>query len=953
MSNNWDENDLDKSPENHGEADSQPRLPWRPLSEESEYTDSRIPPVPTGSDSGESQSSEPPLSATERARRQFPSRRASRSPESAPVAPETPAAPPAPVEDSKVEILRPIEAEEEDVPEVPTPIRRSRLHPQPEETESAESAAVNQSNEFLIQEPEAKTELNYMTEVQTETESVATTIPSPEPEAESMAVFAAGATAATVPLPEGVEEWQEAISPDFDDETLLIDDVEPVEPTLVQHAAWASIPGTEGSSPSALNPAGAENENLEGEAVAKAKPKPKRPWWKRTLIWLAWIILAGIILGAIFFMISYLVIKVPPVDDAVRLQRTAVTYDDGTTEIGSLSEIDRTIIDPAILPEYVGKAVVASEDRSFYENSGIDLKGIARAFWNNIRGNPRQGGSTLTQQYVENYYKGSTAGYTGKYREVILALKINQSQSKEEILGNYLNTIYFGRRAYGIEAASQAYFGKSAKDLTISESALLSGIIPAPSAWDPAKNREKAEQRWTRVINLMAEDGYITQAQKNEAKFPEFLEKSPLSRRSGNSGYILDQVTAELKEKAGMNASDLAASGYTIVTTLNQPRMEAMEQTIKEMPAGSPNLRVGMISVDNKTGSIIAEYAGADYNKSQRNTVTEDILQAGSTFKPFTLLAAYESGEYNNRTIVDGSSPASFPGGYRPSNYGGVSYGKVPLRRALALSMNTAFLRVNDKIGPDKTKEMAIRLGIPRDTLGLDDNLSNSLGSASPHLINLAQAFATIGNYGKQVDVHLVREVRSPNGEIVYTEPTAGEQVVEANLAKHALDAMQDVVKRSGSAGGAMIRGYQIAGKTGTSSDNKSALFVGIIPQWTTVIGLYQVGADGSSESLSPIGNFREITGGSIPAITWRQYMVRALNGIEAEKFEKPERMENEISEKSHTEEAIPYETPETDPAAPAPEETKNNKTNKGSKSSGGKNNAAKTPEAKKTVEKP
>ncbi|MBV7363151.1 transglycosylase domain-containing protein [Actinomycetaceae bacterium TAE3-ERU4] len=645
----------------------------------------------------------------------------------------------------------------------------------------------------------------------------------------------------------------------------------------------------------------------------------KRPWGKRILWGLLWLSLIGIILAGIIFIASFYLIKVPSVDEAVRAQRSVVYYADGKEEIGSLSRVNRRIIDTTKIPKYVGLAVVASEDRTFFENNGVDLKGIARAFWNNLRGGKRQGASTLTQQYVENYYTGSRGGYIGKYREAILALKINQTQTKQEILNNYLNTIYFGRSAYGIEAAARAYFDKSAKDLTVSEAAMIAGIIPAPSSWDPAKNRPQAERRWERVIKLMAEDGWITPQQKQEAKFPKFIEKTTFVQRAGNSGYLLDQVSAEAVKDAGMDKEDLKNGGYRIVTTVVKARQDEMEQTIKDMPKGaSPNLHVGMISVDNATGGILAEYPGSDYAKSQRNIVTEDTLHPGSTFKPFTLMAALEEGKTIYNTY-SGSSPASFPGlpNWHPSNFGGISYGRVTLRKATALSINTAYLRLNYDLGASKTKDMAINMGIPADTVGLDDALSNTLGTCSVHLIDLAQAYTTLANYGSQRPVHIIREIRDSNNKVVYSAPTKRQQVLDPNIAKNVLIAMGDVVAY-GSGENAQIRGWRPAGKTGTSNDNKSAVFVGLVPQVTTVVGMFQTGKNGAEDTITPFGGYREITGGSIPSELWKDYMDKALKDLTPERFERPQR--TVASFDNDTAPAQEKESPEETPEKPKQE---------------------------------
>ena len=219
------------------------------------------------------------------------------------------------------------------------------------------------------------------------------------------------------------------------------------------------------------------------------------------------VFLLGVLSTIGAFMWAYNTIKVPKPSEFALAQSSTVYYADGTTEMGKFAEINRQSVDASTLPDYVGNAVVASEDRSFYSNKGVDPKGIARALINNLRGGDTQGASTLTQQYVKNYYVDTTSSYSGKFKQAIMAIKIDREKPKKEILGDYLNTVYYGRGAYGIEAASQAFFGHPAKDMSPSEAALLAGILPSPSAWDPAENPKKAEERWGRVLQFMLDDG--------------------------------------------------------------------------------------------------------------------------------------------------------------------------------------------------------------------------------------------------------------------------------------------------------------------------------------------------------------------------------------------------------------------------------------------------------------
>ena len=275
------------------------------------------------------------------------------------------------------------------------------------------------------------------------------------------------------------------------------------------------------------------------------------------------------------FIIAYNTVKVPEPSEFAQAQSTTVFYADGTTEMGTFAEINRTIIDTTTIPDYIGNAVVASEDRTFYTNNGVDPKGIVRALWNNLRGGDRQGASTLTQQYIKNYYVDTTSSYLGKFQQAIMAIKIDRELSKKQILGSYLNTVYFGRGAYGIEAASQAYFGHSAAQMTVSEAALLAGILPAPSAWDPAIDAGQAQTRFQRVLGYMLEDGYITRAQYDEASMPTTITPESNELYAGPNGYLLQMVRQELIDKAGLSGEQIDTGGYNITTTINKADQEA------------------------------------------------------------------------------------------------------------------------------------------------------------------------------------------------------------------------------------------------------------------------------------------------------------------------------------------------------------------------------------------
>ena len=448
-----------------------------------------------------------------------------------------------------------------------------------------------------------------------------------------------------------------------------------------------------------------------GSKGPKAKGRKKHLILKWTLGIIGLFLAVGI--GAFAYL--YATIEIPQPETIALAEKTSVYYADGKTKIGTFAEQNREIIDCSVLPKYVGQAVVASENRTFYTDRGIDLKGIARALINNVTKGTRQGGSTITQQYAERYYLGETTTYMGKLKEAILAVKIAQTQDKDTVLCNYLNTIYLGRSAYGIQAAAQAYFGKDAKDLTVPEAAMLAGIIPSPSNWDPAVNAKQAKSRFERVINIMKEDGYITAKQAREATMPETVTNAQQNIYEGPNGYLLQMVRSELINSKAFTQDDLDTGGYTIVTTIDKSKQDLMYQTASPTKgnAGMPDgVQTGGLSVNVKDGSIISLYAGEDYLKKQLNNVTDATYEVGSTMKPFTLLSTVQTG-VSLDTVFNGNSPRSFPGLKQPmSNSGGASYGYINLYKATANSVNTVYMDLQQHLGADTIIKTAHTAGI-------------------------------------------------------------------------------------------------------------------------------------------------------------------------------------------------------------------------------------------------
>jgi membrane peptidoglycan carboxypeptidase len=601
--------------------------------------------------------------------------------------------------------------------------------------------------------------------------------------------------------------------------------------------------------------------------------------------------LAGIVAVVGVFVWAYATTSLPtPAADAFA-QTTKVYYADGTSLMGEFAVQDRTIVPIADLPAHLGDAVIAAEDRTFWNNAGVDPVALGRAFYANLRGGARQGGSTITQQYIERYFVGkTTTDLAGKFREAILAVKVTREKDKAEILSDYLNTIYFGRGAYGVETAAEAYFDKHASELDVSQSALLAGMIPAPSNYDPAVNPEAALARWNYVLDGMVVTGTLSQADRDALTFPEVAEHEVSNVYGGARGYLLQMVRAELTGRGGLTETQLDEGGLTIVTTIDRTQQRAAARAVRDLPKDRPaSLHVAVVSIDPAGGEVRALYGGADYIKRQQNAVTQDIAQAGSTFKPIALAAALTTGEHALTDWYSGRSPMEI-GDWKVENIGGTSYGNMSLLKATENSVNTVYAQLNEEVGGDVTRQTAIDLGIPADTPGLDADLTNVLGTASPHPLDVANVYATFAAQGVRHEPHIVASATDPAGQVVYVGPNEGVRVLDPDVAAEVTYALTEVVE-VGTGTTAQELGRPSAAKTGTSEEHRSAWFVGYTPQMATAVAFYQEGPGGNVVELTPFGGVSEINGGALPAQVWVDLMTAEHEGLDVIPF--PDRPEN------------------------------------------------------------
>ena len=659
--------------------------------------------------------------------------------------------------------------------------------------------------------------------------------------------------------------------------------------------------------------------------------KPRGKWsrgWRRALKWLAVTFAIFFVIGLGLFAFAYATTDIPDPNEGFEAQTTYVYYADGKTVLGKFAEQDRTNVDLEDVPEVVQDAIIAAEDRTFETNQGIDPKGIIRAAFNNASGGDTQGASTITQQYVKVLYLSQDRTWSRKAKEAILSLKIQREKSKDEILEGYLNTIYFGRGAYGIEAASRAYFDTTAGDLTVREAAVLAAVINSPNGYDPAngkQSRRGLKERYDYVLDGMEDMGTLPAnlvGKRVLNQLPPFPEVQQQSQYGGQRGHVLRLVRNEL-QTLGYSDAEIDTGGLRITTTLTRPAMSAAEKGVLANRPALPTLHVAVASVDPRTGALRGMFAGQDYLRSQLNWA-EAGGAPGSTFKPFALAAALGYG-YSLESTFDGSSPQEVAGTEftNQGDAGGVSYGFVTLLQATIDSVNTAYVNMVDTMdgGVGEVVDTAVDMGIPRNAPGLDDTLSIVLGSATVSPIDMANAYGTIAAGGAAKDVFIVQGVKAPEGED-YQHKVRTTQAISEDVAAETSYALQQVAS-TGTGTNANIIGRPIAGKTGTATTDggnvRSSWFVGYTPQLSTAV-MYTRG-----NGNMPLNGFLDtFYGGEYPARTWASVMAAALQNAEIIPFPPRAFLEATVEGYEPTPTFTPEPTPtETPTPEPSPEKTR------------------------------
>ena len=617
---------------------------------------------------------------------------------------------------------------------------------------------------------------------------------------------------------------------------------------------------------------------------------------KRRWPWIVLVVLLVIVaVPAALFGYAYTQYDVPDSKELQPSQISTIVARDGESQLAKLvpPEGNRRQVTLEEIPDYVEDSVLAAEDREFWTNSGFSFTGLGRAVLGKLTGDSSAGGgSTITQQYVKNTLVGDEYSYVRKIRELIYSVKMTNEWSKEEILNAYLNTVYFGRNAYGIEAASNAYFNKDAKDLTKEEGALLAGVIQSPSVLDPWVDEERSQARWNYVMDGLVEMGDLDQAERDQLVFPETRDPSEYSAYTeapGAYGHIKNQVIDELS-RVGITEEQLATGGLKVTTTIDMTVQNASTDAAHaELGVLQEDARAAAVTIDPATGAVRGYYGGDDSNGWD---YANSPLQTGSTFKIMTLAAALQQGIDLNTYYS--SEPYQLPGSQTVTNVGG-GCGSCTIAEALKNSYNTSFLRLQDDLENkmQDTADMAHALGVARSLPGIEKTLTENggtpyegivLGQYQSRPLDMATAMATLTNQGIWHQPHFVEKVENDAGEVLYENPTdGGERRVSANVANNVISAMQPVAAWSN---GALAGGRPSASKTGTTQlgdtgQNKDAWMVGSTPQLATAVWVGT--ADNTSAIFNQWGGI--MYGAGAPTQIWKAILDTSLAGVEQQAF--------------------------------------------------------------------
>lgn len=606
--------------------------------------------------------------------------------------------------------------------------------------------------------------------------------------------------------------------------------------------------------------------------TATKPPKKKSPM--RRFLWIVGILVFLIIAGAGCGFIGATMSDLPEVAN-VKPAASSQIYDVHGNLITTVHATENRLpVKLSQVPKDLQNAFIATEDNRFYSHHGVDPIGIMRAIWVNIaHDGVAEGGSTITQQLARNAFLTQDRTLKRKIMEAMLAIRIEQYYTKQEILEMYLNQIYFGQGAYGVQAAAHVYFGKNVQDLDLAQSAMLAGLPQSPNYYSPLTNYKAGKARQAVVLGQMVKYDYIDQATADKAKDEDLglREKSEAAHSDNNASYFIDYVISEIAEKYGDDA--VYKDGLKIYTTIDMKAQDAAVQAMHNLPnfytddKGLTQPQGALIAINPHNGYIVAMVGGRGDDSFNRAVLAE--RQPGSAFKPFVYLAAIQDG-MTPGTVMD-DKKIEF-NGWSPKNYEGTYSGQMTLRYALQHSVNTVAVQLADAVGMRKVLNLASSLGITTLDDSKDNNLAAALGGLTNGVkpIDMAVAYGTLANGGVKVKPVAITKIVDRNGQVVEENSTEEQRVVDPKYA-YVITNMLESVMSGGTGGGASI-GRPAAGKTGTTDESKDAWFVGYTPDLVAAVWM---GDDYGIETLD------DITGGTVPAVIWRDFMSQALNAME------------------------------------------------------------------------
>ncbi|MFB7182076.1 transglycosylase domain-containing protein [Streptomyces sp. NPDC056257] len=646
-----------------------------------------------------------------------------------------------------------------------------------------------------------------------------------------------------------------------------------------------------------------------GPPAPGKKPRRKRTGWRRLVpTWrmvLGAVLLLALLIGGAL-VAGYLLVDIPPANAAATAQSNVYLYSDGS-QIARDGEVNRVNVPLSQIPRSVQEAVLAAEDRDFYSERAVDPKAMLRAAWNTATGKGTQSGSTITQQYVKNYYLGQEQTIKRKVKEFFIAIKLGREKSKDYILEGYLNTSYFGRNAYGIQAAAQAYYGKDVSNLTTAEGAYLATLLNSPSAFDVVahpQSRPRALARWNYVLDGMVKKGWLSETERATTRFPEPGKVRAAAGLSGQRGYLVEAIKDYIVENKILDDKTLAEGGYRITSTIDKRRQTAFVEAVDDQMTGKLDpdtrkadrlVRAGGASIDPATGKVVAMYGGIDYTKQYVNNATRHDYQVASTFKPFVFASAVENGSRTQdgrritpNTIYNGDNRRPVVGGrirFNPENEGQVSYGNITVNTATDLSVNAVYAQMVVDVGTGKVKKTAIDLGIPEDTPNFVTGPAMALGTMQASVLDMTQAYATLADHGRRTPYTFLEKITKGGDTIGLPERTPT-QAISREAADTTTSMLVSVVD-NGTGTAALAAGHPAAGKTGTGELDRSAWFAAYTPNLVTVVAMMGQDPDtGTLQSLYGALGEPRIGGGGYPARIWAAYTKTALEGTDPVDFD-------------------------------------------------------------------